>query len=53
MGTRYRATVSGPGVLPDAMWEGAAPGSYDAQYDRAEDALQLMLLGPDSRCRPR
>ena len=53
MGTRYRATVSGPGVLPDVMWEGAAPRSYDPKYDRSEDALQLSLLGSDLRCRPR
>ena len=25
-GTRYRATVIGPGVTPDVMWEGPAPG---------------------------
>ena len=53
MGTRYRATVSGAGVLPDVMWEGAAPGTYDAAYDRSADALQLSLLGSDPRCRPR
>jgi hypothetical protein len=53
MGTRYRATVSGPGVLPDVMWEGQAPGEYDPGYDRAEDAAQLSLLGSDPRCRPR
>ena len=53
MGTRYRATVSGPGVLPDVMWEGAAPASYDPIYDRSEDELQLALLGSDPRCRPR
>jgi hypothetical protein len=53
MGTRYRATVSGPGVLPDVMWEGEAPGTYDPLYDRSEDALQLSLLGSDPRCQPR
>ena len=25
-GTQYRATVIGPGVAPDVMWEGGAPG---------------------------
>jgi hypothetical protein len=53
MGTRYRATVSGPGVLPDVMWEGDAPKAYDPTYDRSEDALQLSLLGSDPRCQPR
>jgi hypothetical protein len=53
MGTRYRVTVSGPGVTPDVMWKGPAPGAYDAQYDRSEDALQASLLGSDPECRPR
>ena len=52
-GTRYRATVSGPGVLPDIMWEGAAPGVYDRAYDLAQDAIQLALLRSDPGCRPR
>ena len=30
-GERYRATVVGPGVLPDVTWEGAAPIAYDGQ----------------------
>ena len=33
-GERYRATVVGPGVLPDVTWEGAAPAAYDAALDR-------------------
>jgi len=53
MGERYRATVSGPGVLPDVAWEGAAPKTYDRSYDVAEDARQLALLGADPRCKPR
>ena len=28
-GTKYRATVEGPGVTPDVMWQGDAPGAYD------------------------
>ena len=31
-GQRYRATVVGPGVLPDVTWEGA-PTPYDAALD--------------------
>ncbi len=29
-GTKYRATVIGPGVTPDVTWEGRAPGAFDA-----------------------
>jgi hypothetical protein len=53
MGTRYRATVSGPGVLPDVSWEGIAPGPYDRSYDRVADERQLALLGTDPLCSPR
>jgi hypothetical protein len=53
MGERYRATVSGPGVLPDVSWEGAAPRAYDRTYDLAADERQLALLGGDPLCRPR
>jgi len=53
MGTRYRATVSGPGVLPDVSWEGAPPTVYDSSYDTAADAKQLALLGGDPLCKPR
>ena len=28
-GTAYRATIIGPGVTPDVMWQGAAPRAYD------------------------
>ena len=53
MGKRYRATVSGPGVLPDVSWEGSAPLSYDRSYDLAADQRQLALLGNDPHCHPR
>jgi hypothetical protein len=33
-GTRYRATVIGPGVTPDVFWEGSSPGPYDRSEDR-------------------
>jgi hypothetical protein len=32
-GTQYRATVEGPGVTPDVMWQGASPGTYDKAAD--------------------
>jgi hypothetical protein len=37
-GTQYRATIIGPGVTPNVMWQGPAPGTYNAT---AEAAAQL------------
>jgi hypothetical protein len=48
-GTRYRATVEGPGVTPDVMWEGNAPGPYDQSLDLQANA-QITALG-DKQCR--
>ena len=46
--TRYRATVIGPGVAPDVMWQGPAPGSYDAARDAvADDAGNASSAGKD------
>ena len=53
MGERYRLTVSGPGVLPDASWTGAPPKAYDRSYDLAADVAQAKLLANDQLCRPR
>jgi len=48
-GTKYRATVEGPGVTPDVMWEGSSPGTYDKTLDlQANDAI--TALG-DKQCR--
>jgi hypothetical protein len=48
-GTRYRATIIGPGVTPDVYWEAAAPGTYDRDADLvANDAI--AQLG-DKQCR--
>ncbi len=48
-GTKYRATVEGPGVTPDVMWEGTSPGTYDRAADQlANDAI--TQLG-DKQCR--
>jgi hypothetical protein len=33
-GTRYRATVIGPGVTPDVFWQGSSPGRYDRSEDQ-------------------
>lgn len=51
-GSRYRATVIGPGVTPDIMWQASAPGPYDADADRALNDAQRELFGPSSQCRP-
>jgi hypothetical protein len=48
-GTRYRATVIGPGVAPDPMWIGDAPGAYDAAADAEANAAQLALHDPKCR----
>jgi hypothetical protein len=49
-GTKYRATVEGPGVTPDVMWEGVAPGPYDKGLDVQANAA-IAELG-DAQCRP-
>jgi hypothetical protein len=48
-GTEYRATVEGPGVTPDVMWQGASPGVYDKAAD-AEANAAIAQLG-DKQCR--
>ena len=53
MGTRYRATVIGPGVTPDVYWEGPSPGSYDKAFDLEQHAAQKQLYGGGERlCKP-
>jgi len=49
-GTEYRATVEGPGVTPDVMWQGTAPGPYDKAADLAANA-EIAQLG-DPQCKP-
>jgi hypothetical protein len=39
-GTKYRATIIGPGVTPDVLWEGSAPGAYDRAADETANADQ-------------
>lgn len=50
-GRRYRATVIGPGVLPDVMWEGPGAGPFDAARDEAANARQHSLLAGDRLCK--
>lgn len=51
-GDRYRATVIGPGVMPDMYWESPALGAYDRDYDQAANAEQRQLAGSSKHCRP-
>jgi hypothetical protein len=49
-GEQYRATVEGPGVTPDVLWQGDAPGAYDKELDLVANAA-IAELG-DRQCRP-
>ncbi len=51
-GTKYRATIIGPGVTPDIMWEGKPLGSYDPSVDRLLATTQRTTYGSDQLCRP-
>lgn len=51
-GERYRATVIGPGVTPDVVWESAAPGAYDPGRDAAANGEQRAMVGDSKLCRP-
>ena len=48
-GSKYRLTVQGPGVTPDVMWQGDAPGPYDAAVD-AEANARIAAL-EDTLCK--
>jgi hypothetical protein len=49
-GQTYRATVIGPGVTPDIVWEGRAPGAFDEARDAEANAEQRSMR--DRLCRP-
>jgi opacity protein-like surface antigen len=49
-GAKYRATVIGPGVTPDVMWQGTSPGAYDRAADLAANADQRTAL-KDPACK--
>jgi hypothetical protein len=49
-GSRYRATIIGPGVAPDVTWVGASPGTYDRSADAQSNAAIAALN--DRLCRP-
>ena len=50
-GTRYRATAIGPGVTPDVLWQGTAPGRYNRAADARANAEQRAAFS-DRLCRP-
>jgi hypothetical protein len=45
-GTKYRATIIGPGLTPDLMWESAAPGTFDAVAQASANDAILALQDP-------
>lgn len=49
-GSQYRATIIGPGLTPDVMWQGASPGPYDAAADAIANKA-IAALG-DKLCKP-
>jgi hypothetical protein len=56
-GRRYRVAVSGPGVTPDVMWEGAALPDFDrgnaddVALEARMNELQRTLMARSSPCR--
>jgi hypothetical protein len=48
-GTKYRATIIGPGVTPDIMWQGTAPGQYDRAVDLSANDEQRALADPSCK----
>ena len=50
-GTRYRATIIGPGVTPDISWEAKALEGYDQAFDLQMHAIQKDFLAGDALCR--
>jgi hypothetical protein len=49
-GTKYRATIIGPGVTPDVTWQGLPPGPYNPAAD-AQANTKIAALH-DRVCRP-
>jgi hypothetical protein len=50
-GSQYRVTIVGPGVTPDEMWQGPAPGTFDATTEQASNLDQRTHFA-DSVCTP-
>jgi hypothetical protein len=53
-GTRYRATIIGPGVTPDVSWEGTPLGSYNPAEDAVLAGEQRTFYAStgETRCKP-
>jgi hypothetical protein len=51
MGKKYRATIIGPGVTPDMMWEGTPLGAYNKGRDLALHQAQKTFFGSDGLCK--
>jgi hypothetical protein len=50
-GAKLRATIIGPGVAPDVMWQGASPGPYNAAVDAQQNQMQRSLFGASKACK--
>ena len=56
-GARYRLAVSGPGVTPDVLWEGAGLPSFDradpmhVAHEASMNELQRQLMSASAPCR--
>jgi hypothetical protein len=50
-GERYRVTVSGPGVTPVIVWEGAGLGGYAPSRDEELNAQFDRIMAGDAICR--
>jgi hypothetical protein len=48
-GTKYRATIVGPGVAPDVMWQADALGPYNAAADATANTAQKALADPSCK----
>ena len=49
LGTKYRATVEGPGVTPDVMWAADDVGAYDATVQQQMQSLERSWGDPKCR----
>ena len=45
-GTKYRATIIGPGLTPDMMWQSPAPGVFDPATQATADQAIVALQDP-------
>ena len=49
-GSAYRATIIGPGVMPDMFWYSKAQGDYDRALDLVANEEQKLLHQGDPLC---